>query len=154
MAHVFVSYVREDQATVDRLVEALRGSGRLVWLDREKIEPGQRWQVAIRQAIESGAYFVACFSQAYYLRARSYMNEELTIAIVVKMLAGWALFILVAVPMISAGVSACTPEKARHGEKKPSCRVLTARSTHRGALAMAYQHVARPSCKWVLTHRW
>jgi class 3 adenylate cyclase len=52
-----------------------------VWLDREQIRPGERWQIAIRRAIEDGAFFVACFSAAHAARDRSYMNVELAIAV-------------------------------------------------------------------------
>jgi len=74
MAHVFFSYVRDDQKLVDRLANELRQAGVDVWLDREQIRPGQRWQHAIRKAIENGAYFIACFSSNYEARSRSYMN--------------------------------------------------------------------------------
>lgn len=81
MAHVFVSYVREDREAVDRLCEELRGAGLSVWLDRDEIMPGERWKDSIRRAIQGGAYFIACFSGAYHKRERSYMNEELVVAI-------------------------------------------------------------------------
>jgi hypothetical protein len=40
-----------------------------------------RWKDAIRRAIRDGDFFVACFSNAYTVRTRSYMNEELTLAV-------------------------------------------------------------------------
>jgi|RhiMetdeSRZDD1v2_1073273.scaffolds.fasta_scaffold160400_3 class 3 adenylate cyclase len=79
--HVFVSYVREDSRVVERLCAELKSHGVAVWLDREKIRPGERWQIAIRRAIEEGAFFIACFSNAYANRGSSYMNVELTIAV-------------------------------------------------------------------------
>jgi TIR domain len=81
MSHVFISYVRQDYEMVDRLVTSLRSHGIDVWIDREQIKPGERWQTAIKNAIREGAYFLACFSTASQARARSYMNEELTLAI-------------------------------------------------------------------------
>lgn len=81
MSHVFVSYVHQDSEIVDRLVMSLRTQGVNVWIDREQIKPGEKWQPAIRNAIREGAYFLACFSMASQERARSYMNEELTLAI-------------------------------------------------------------------------
>jgi hypothetical protein len=81
MPHAFVSYVRDNQEQVDRLARDLRSGGAQLWLDREQIQPGQRWQQAIRRAIESGSFFIACFSEEYASRATSYMNEELTLAI-------------------------------------------------------------------------
>jgi prophage maintenance system killer protein len=81
MPHAFLSYVRENAATVDRLASDLTARGVLVWLDRERIMPGQRWRDAIRDGIRSGDVFIACFSAEYLARDRSYMNEELTLAI-------------------------------------------------------------------------
>jgi hypothetical protein len=78
---VFLSYVRDDSVTVDRLANALRRHQIDVWLDREDILPGQRWKDAIRQAIRSGSHFIACFSTHYTSRPKTYMNEELTLAI-------------------------------------------------------------------------
>jgi len=79
--HVFISYVREDSAAVDRLVLNLQQSGVNVWLDREQIAPGERWKDAIRSAIRNGNYYLACFSKQYANRGRSYMHDELLIAI-------------------------------------------------------------------------
>lgn len=81
MPHVFISYVREDSSVVDRLIRELKRSGVQVWLDRSDIAPGERWRSAIRRAIREGDFFLACFSSAYAVKSRSYMNEELTLAI-------------------------------------------------------------------------
>jgi hypothetical protein len=77
--HVFLSYVHENADTVDRLA-TLHRHGIEVWLDRTSIRPGTRWRNAIRDAIEKGAFFVACFSKEYETRAHSYMDEELQVA--------------------------------------------------------------------------
>ncbi len=81
MSHVFISYVHENKKEVDELCLALRKHGINVWLDREQIQPGQRWQTAIREAIQQGSFYISCFSREYSEKARSYMNEELTVAI-------------------------------------------------------------------------
>lgn len=81
VTHVFVSYLREDAAQVDELVDGLGKCGIQVWLDRERIKPGERWEPAIRSAIQDGAFFLACFSRSYADRTRSFMNEELHIAV-------------------------------------------------------------------------
>jgi hypothetical protein len=81
VAHVFISYVRENSEILDRLAEELRSYGVKVWLDRNEIRPGCRWKDAIRDAIENGDFFMACFSTESYKRNRSYFNEELTLAI-------------------------------------------------------------------------
>ena len=81
MAHVFISYVREDSDAVQALVHLLQEYDIEVWLDRDKLKPGYRWVSAIREAIQNGAFFIPCFSKAYSERSKTYMNEELTIAI-------------------------------------------------------------------------
>jgi HEAT repeat protein len=78
---VFISYVRENSDVVTRLADALEAFGVEVWLDKTQIRPGYRWSDAIRDAIGEGAFFIACFSAEYADRRRSYMNEELTLAI-------------------------------------------------------------------------
>jgi formylglycine-generating enzyme required for sulfatase activity len=79
--HVFLSHVREDAERVERLAADLEARGIETWIDRHKIKPGQRWQKAIEDAIRSGAFFVASFSHAYSARTRTYMNEELNLAL-------------------------------------------------------------------------
>jgi hypothetical protein len=81
LAHVFISYVRQNREVVDRLANELSKRGVIVWLDRNNISPGARWRDAIKKAIESGNFFIACFSKEYNERDKTYMNEELTIAI-------------------------------------------------------------------------
>ena len=78
---IFISYVREDSAAVDRIAAELRSHGVDVWLDRNDLEVGDRWKEVIRNAIRYGDYFLACFSPAYGRRSNTYMNEELLVAI-------------------------------------------------------------------------
>jgi hypothetical protein len=79
--HIFLSYVRENAETVERLAADLEARGLSVWLDRKRLAPGERWRDAIRNAIRAGNLFIACFSRASRQRDRSHMNEELTLAI-------------------------------------------------------------------------
>ncbi|MHC4533474.1 MAG: SUMF1/EgtB/PvdO family nonheme iron enzyme [Planctomycetota bacterium] len=79
--HVFISYVRENLEQVQRLCDELTKHGIKFWLDKNDIDPGSRWEDAILNAIESGDFFIACFSQEYNAKNESYMNEELTLAI-------------------------------------------------------------------------
>lgn len=81
MRKVFISYVREDAAQIDRLVAHLESNHIGVWLDRRDLIPGERWKSAIRRAIKNGAFFVACFSGNYTERKLTYMNEELLLAV-------------------------------------------------------------------------
>jgi hypothetical protein len=79
--HVFVSYLRNNSELVDRLTADLRANGVTVWLDRDSIRPGEDWQTAIRSAIRSGAYFLACFSAECEQREMTYMDDELDVAV-------------------------------------------------------------------------
>ena len=81
MNKVFISYVSENIEIVDRLYQELKSHGIEVWRDRDNIALGLRWKQKIRRAIQQGAFFIACFSKEYDERDRTYMNEELTIAI-------------------------------------------------------------------------
>ena len=77
---VFVSYVREDLALVDKLVQSLRDAGHDVWIDRSELLPSRRWKSEIKRAIDDSDYFVACFSPHYW-KLQTYMNEELIYAV-------------------------------------------------------------------------
>jgi hypothetical protein len=78
---VFVSYLREDWPRVEPIVVRLRAADVEVWVDTASIEPGKNWKREIKRAIRLGDYFVACFSQGYADRDRSFMNEELRLAV-------------------------------------------------------------------------
>jgi hypothetical protein len=81
MPSAFVSYVREDLEPVDRIATVLREFDVTVWMDKAALNPGLRWQDQIRNGIAKGDFFLACFSDAYVNRKKTYMNEELTLAI-------------------------------------------------------------------------
>lgn len=80
--HVFISYVREDSAAVDGLCAVLDAAQIPYWRDRSALGPGDAWRAKIRQAIREGSLvFLGCFSENSRARDKSYMNEELTLAI-------------------------------------------------------------------------
>lgn len=80
--HVFVSYVREDSSEVDGLCGVLEAAGIPYWRDRKDLGPGDAWRAKIRSAIRGGSLvFLACFSDNSRAKEKSYMNEELTLAI-------------------------------------------------------------------------
>lgn len=79
--HIFVSYVREDAHMARRLVASLRSFGFSIWLDEDSLKAGDHWKAEIRHAIASGLGFVACFSTNSENKHRSYMREELLLAI-------------------------------------------------------------------------
>ena len=81
MRHVFISYCHENKAAVDKLCHALTSNGATVWIDKDNINPDMPWKQAIQQTIHHGDFFIACFSKEYNAREKTYMFEELSIAI-------------------------------------------------------------------------
>jgi hypothetical protein len=80
--HAFLSYIREDKASVDQLQLVLEAAGIPVWRDIRDLQPGQDWKLSIRRAISEDALaFVACFSRAGQVKPKSYQNEELLLAV-------------------------------------------------------------------------
>ena len=80
--HVFISYVREDKAEVDGLCAVLEAAGIPYWRDRKDLGPGDAWKAQIREAIRGGSLvFLACFSDNSRAKDKSYMNEELSLAV-------------------------------------------------------------------------
>lgn len=79
---VFISYVHEDSAAVDRLQQELQAAGFRVWRDISDLQPGENRQYRIREVISRNAkMFLACFSQGSLAREKSYQREELILAI-------------------------------------------------------------------------
>src|SRR4051812_33724098 len=60
--HIFVSYARRDTTEVDRIVEALRGAGYRVWIDRGGIFGARLWRKEIVAAIRDSNAFVIALS--------------------------------------------------------------------------------------------
>lgn len=81
MPKVFISYIQENKRDANRLAEELHKYGLEVFIDIHSLMPGSRWPDVLKQAIVDGDYFIACFSREYNRRRKSYMNEELLIAI-------------------------------------------------------------------------
>jgi hypothetical protein len=63
LADVFVSYKREDERAVARLVKAMRGDGLTVWWDRD-IPTGAPWEETIEREHGLARCLVVCWSKA------------------------------------------------------------------------------------------
>lgn len=81
MGYAFISYVKENRDTVLRVCEELNNRGFDTWIDVNDLLPGVQWNRAIRQAVENAEFFLAFFSEEYYTRDATHMNEEITLAI-------------------------------------------------------------------------
>jgi hypothetical protein len=77
---LFLLHARSDEKAIRRLYRRLTKDGAHVWLDREKLLPGQDWQYEIRQAIHSSDIVIACLSEQFN-RQGGYRHEELRIAV-------------------------------------------------------------------------
>jgi WD40 repeat protein len=64
-AGIFVSYARNDEAIVERLIAALRGHGRDVWVDVEDIRGTEEWARAIDAGIDSSDAVVFVLSPSF-----------------------------------------------------------------------------------------
>ena len=49
----FISYARKDSSFVMRLTKDLQDAGVEVWLDKTSIDPGEDWDAAIEEAMET-----------------------------------------------------------------------------------------------------
>lgn len=63
MSDVFVSYKREDEDRVGRLVEAMKAEGLAVWWDRA-VPGGEGWRLQIAQALEESKCTVVVWTRA------------------------------------------------------------------------------------------
>lgn len=58
----FVSYSRQNETFVLRLVQDLRENNVPIWLDQLDIPTGQRWDVAIEEALSNASHFLLVLS--------------------------------------------------------------------------------------------
>jgi TIR domain len=72
---VFLSYASPDKREVDNLYLALSRSGLDVWLDRNELKVGEKFNVTIREKINSSAAVVVCLSKAWL--KKKYAQKEL-----------------------------------------------------------------------------
>ena len=59
---VFISYSREDQQQVVKMVEYLRGQGISVWMDETDIHGATIWTKEIVEAIRASSLFILAIS--------------------------------------------------------------------------------------------
>ena len=79
-ANVFLCYSHADRDAVHTLYSRLKSDGVEVWLDREKLLPGQNWEHEIRAAIVRSQTVIVCLSKRFN-KQKGYRHEELKIAL-------------------------------------------------------------------------
>jgi hypothetical protein len=78
-SHVFVSYSRDDEVFLQRLVADLQTHGIMVWIDTSGIPPGTPdWEVALRAAISTSQAIILIASP--HSRSSLYVRDELSLA--------------------------------------------------------------------------
>ena len=77
---VFLLHARQDEEAVRRLYWRLRKEGADVWLDQEKLLPGQDWVYEICNAIHNSDVVIVCLSRQF-IKQGGYRHEELKIAL-------------------------------------------------------------------------
>ena len=78
--NIFISYGHEDYQAAKRLFDDLRHAGLEPWLDRECLWGGQKWEVAVRRAIQESRFFIALLSTRSVTR-KGFLHAELREAI-------------------------------------------------------------------------
>ena len=78
---VFISYASEDAARARRLFEGLEGAGFDTWLDKARLEGGDRWDATIEGEIERSDYVLVLQSRALAAKIDSYVNAEIRLAL-------------------------------------------------------------------------
>jgi TIR domain-containing protein len=77
---IFLLHARQDEEAVHRLYRRLVREGADVWLDQEKLLPGQDWVHEIHKAIHGSDIVIACLSKQFN-REGGFRHEELRIAV-------------------------------------------------------------------------
>jgi hypothetical protein len=77
---VFLSYAREDKDRVLELYQRLIQEGFDAWLDKEKLLPGQDWDLEINRAIKNSDAIILCLTKRS-VQKRGYVQREMKKAI-------------------------------------------------------------------------
>jgi hypothetical protein len=77
---IFLLHARQDEKPVRRLYRRLLREGADVWLDQEKLLPGQDWAFEIHRAIQRSDLVLACLSKQFNQQG-GFRHEELRIAL-------------------------------------------------------------------------
>lgn len=76
----FLCHSHSDRNAARALYSRLKKDGMEVWLDTEKLLPGQDWEYEIRKAILKSDIVIICLSRAFN-KQHGYRHKELKIAL-------------------------------------------------------------------------
>jgi len=78
---VFISYASEDASRAKRLFDALEAAAFDTWLDKARLEGGDRWDATIEGEINRSDYVLVLQSRALVRKVDSYVNSEIALAL-------------------------------------------------------------------------
>jgi hypothetical protein len=79
-ANIFLIHAHSDRETVHKLYQRLVSDGLNVWLDAERLQPGQDWQNEIRNALLKCDVILVCLSRGFD-KQQGYRHEELKLVL-------------------------------------------------------------------------
>jgi len=79
-ANIFLIHAHSDKFIVHKLYQRLIKDGINVWLDAERLQPGQDWQREIRTALLKCDVVFVCLSRNFD-KQKGYRHEELKLAL-------------------------------------------------------------------------
>ena len=77
---VFLIHAHGDREAVHKLYQRLIKVGLNIWLDAERLQPGQDWQSEIRNALLKCDVILVCLSRGFN-KQQGYRHEELKLAL-------------------------------------------------------------------------
>jgi CheY-like chemotaxis protein len=77
--NLFLCYAHADSTAVEELYDKLVAAGYAPWMDQRDLVPGENWSLAIRKAIRSSDFFIACISKNSVTR-RGFIQKEIKMA--------------------------------------------------------------------------
>ena len=78
--NIFLIHANSDRESVRQLYQRLVGDGLSVWLDAERLRPGQDWQNEIRGALLKCDVVLVCLTRNFD-KQQGYRHEELKLAL-------------------------------------------------------------------------
>lgn len=79
-ANIFLIHAHKDRKVVHKLYQRLIKDRLNVWLDAERLEPGQNWRDEIRKALIQCDVVIVCLTRNFD-KQNGYRHEELKLAL-------------------------------------------------------------------------
>lgn len=73
---IFLSYVQEDQDTINSLYQELLHFGFKPWIDKEDLRAGEDWKLRIRKTLRD-SHFILVFLSQRSITKRAFFKEKL-----------------------------------------------------------------------------